>query len=405
MHATTPLTILCIASYEKGHDFLRQAKRQGCRVLLLTSLSLRDQHQFPTDSIDEIYYMPDEQGAWNREHTLHAVAHLARTIFLDRLVPLDDFDLELAAHLREHLRIPGMGETTTRYFRDKLAMRMKAQEKGLTIPDFVPVIHHPRVNEFMDRVPPPWVLKPRSMAGAIGIRKVHSAQEAWDAINSLEDQQSFYLLERFVPGDIFHVDSIMYENQLVYAVASAYGRPPLEVSHTGDIFTTRLMKRGSEQEQALRAKNALVLSALGLLRGVSHTEFIVGREDGRVYFLETSARVGGAHIADLVQAGTGINMWAEWAKVEVAGGKAPYQPPEATDDYAGLIVSLARQEWPDLSDYSDPEVVWRMNKLHHAGAIVKSPDYDRITDLMSSYAERFRQDFFATLPPRERPTS
>ena len=405
MSQSNPLTILCLASYEKGHDFLRQAKRQGCRVLLLTSLSLRDEHQFPTDSIDEIFYMPDEKGAWNREHTLNAVAHLARNTFIDRLVPLDDFDLELAAHLREHLRIPGMGETTTRYFRDKLAMRMKAQEKGLTIPDFVPVLHHPRVNEFMDRVPPPWVLKPRSMAGAIGIHKVHSKHEAWDAINFLEDQQSYYLLERFVPGDIFHVDSIMYENQLVYAVASAYGKPPLEVSHSGDIFTTRLMKRGTEHEQALRSQNALVLSALGLLRGVSHTEFIIGHGDGRVYFLETSARVGGAHIADLVEAGTGINMWAEWAKVEVAGGKAPYQPPEAHDDYAGLIVSLARQEWPDLSGYSDAEVYWRMNKLHHAGVILKSPDYDRITELMSSYAGRFKHDFFATLPPRERPTS
>ena len=405
MSQSNPLTILCIASYEKGHDFLRQAKSQGCRVLLLTSLSLRDQHQFPMDAIDDIFYMPDDNGAWNREHALYAVAHLARGIFIDRLVPLDDFDLEIAAYLREHLRIPGMGETTTRYFRDKLAMRMKAQEKGLTIPEFVPVIHHPRVNEFMDRVPPPWVLKPRSMAGAIGIHKVHSNQEAWDAINGLDDQQSFYLIERFVPGDIFHVDSIMYENQLVYAVASAYGKPPLEVSQSGDIFTTRLMKRGTELEQALRVKNSLVLSALGLLRGVSHTEFIIGHEDGRVYFLETSARVGGAHIADLVQAGTGINMWAEWAKVEVAGGKAPYQPPEADDKYAGLIVSLARQEWPDLSTYSDPEVVWRMNKLHHAGVIVRSSNYDRVTELMASYTERFKHEFFASLPPKARPTS
>ncbi|HEY3741106.1 MAG TPA: ATP-grasp domain-containing protein [Bryobacteraceae bacterium] len=405
MHPSNPLTILCIASYEKGHDFLRQAKRQGCRVLLLTSLSLRDHNEFPLDSIDEIFYMPDEQGVWNREHTLNAVAHLARTTFIDRLVPLDDFDLEPAAFLREHLRIPGMGETTTRYFRDKLAMRMKAQEKGLTIPDFVHVLHHPRVNEFMDRVPPPWVLKPRSMAGAIGIHKVNSKQEAWDVINALNDQQSHYLLERFVPGDIFHVDSIMYENQLVYAVASGYGKPPLEVSHSGDIFTTRILKRGSENEQALRAKNSLVLSALGLVRGVSHTEFIVGHEDGRVYFLETSARVGGAHIADLIQSATGINMWAEWAKVEIAGGKAPYRPPEPEDKYAGLIVSLAKQEWPDLSGYSDPEVVWRMHKLHHAGIVVKSPDYDRVTELMASYTERFKHDFYASLPPKARPTS
>lgn len=400
----TPLTILCIASYEKGHEFLRQCKRSGARVFLLTSLSLKDKADWPRESIDEIFYMPDEAGAWNREHTLHAVAHLCRNNVVDRLVPLDDFDLELAAFLREHLRIPGMGETTTRYFRDKLAMRMKAQEKGLNIPEFVPILNHQRVNEFMDRVPGPWVLKPRMLAGAIGIKKVHSKEQGWEYINALEDQQSYYLLERFVPGDIFHVDSIVYENRLVYAVASAYGRPPLDVSQSGDIFTTRLMERGTELEQALRAKNAQVLAALGLLRGVSHTEFIIAHEDRKVYFLETSARVGGAHIADLIEAGTGINMWAEWAKVEIAGGKAPYQAPDAREDYAALLVSLAKQQWPDLSAYSDPEVVWRMKREYHAGLIVKSPDYARITELLDQYRNRFREDFWAVLPPKDKPT-
>lgn len=401
----SPITILCIASFEKGHEFLRQCKRSGCRVFLLTSQSLQNTAEWPMESIDEIFYMPDQDKVWNREHTLLAVAHLCRTHVIDRLVPLDDFDLELAAFLREHLRIPGMGETTTRYFRDKLAMRMKAREKGLSIPEFVHVLNHQRVNEFMDRVPPPWVLKPRMLAGAIGIKKVYDKQHAWDLISALKDEQSFYLLERYVPGDIFHVDSILYENKLVYAVASAYGKPPLDVSQGGDIFTTRLMERGTEREQALRAKNAQVLAALGLLRGVSHTEFIVAHEDSKVYFLETSARVGGAHIADLVEAGTGINMWAEWAKVEIAGGKAPYQVPDAKEDYAGLMVSLARQQWPDLSGFTEPEIVWRMQREHHAGLIVKSQDFGRVTELLAQYIERFRRDFLAVLPPKDKPTS
>ncbi len=400
---TSPITILCIASYEKGHAFLQQCKRSGARVFLLTSQSLKETAQWPKDSIDEIFYMPDDNKAWNREQTLLAVAYLCRTNVIDRLVPLDDFDLEMAAFLREHLRIPGMGETTTRYFRDKLAMRMKAREKGLSIPEFVHVLNHQRVNEFMDRVPAPWVLKPRMLAGAIGIKKVHDKQQAWDLIDAMRDEQSFYLLERFVPGDIFHVDSIMYENKLVYAVASAYGRPPLDVSHSGDIFLTRLMERGTELEQALRAKNAQVLAGLGLLRGVSHTEFIVAHGDRKIYFLETSARVGGAHIADLVEAGTGINMWAEWAKVEIAGGKAPYRVPEAKEDYAGLMVSLAKQQWPDLSSYTEPEIVWRMVREHHAGLIVKSPDFARITELLGDFRERFRTEFLAIMPPKDKP--
>ncbi|MCS7025822.1 MAG: ATP-grasp domain-containing protein [Bryobacteraceae bacterium] len=396
-------TILCLASYEKGHDFLREAKRQGARLLLLTSLSLKEKARWPKESIDEIFYMPDDDKRWNQADTIRAVSYLARTQFIDLLVPLDDFDLEMAAALREHLRIPGMGQTTTRYFRDKLAMRMQALEKGLNVPDFVHVLNYRKIQEFLDRVPPPWVLKPRLSAGAMGIKLAHSQEEFWNFVNRLGDEQSYYLVERYVPGDVYHVDTIVYEREILFAVASRYGHPPLDVSHKGGVFTTSLLERGSEEEQSLLAKNRMVLQAMGMVRGVSHTEFIRSRHDGRVYFLETSARVGGAHIAELIEAATGVNLWAEWAKLELARGKQPYSVKPLREEYAGLLVSLARQEHPDTSAYDDPEVVWRMSKRHHVGMIVRSPSYARVQDLLASYAQRVRVDFMATQPPRDRP--
>jgi len=247
------------------------------------------------------------------------------------------------------------------------------------------------------------VLKPRSMAGAMGIKKIANAEELWAALEQLGDQQSYYLLEQYVAGDIYHVDTIVYEREVLFAIASRYGRPPMDVSHEGDIFTTRTLPRGSAEEAPLLALNEKVLRAFGMVRGVSHSEFIAGR-DGKLYFLETSARVGGAHIADLIDAATGINLWSEWAKIEIAGGKAPYRPPAIRNDNAGLLISLARQEHPDTSAYNDPEIVWRMNdKKHHAGLIVKSSDPGRVQELISSYAHRFRQDFFASQPPLDKP--
>lgn len=403
MQNSRPITLLAIASYEKGHAFLRQAKASGCRVLLLTSQSLKETAHWPREALDEIYYIPDVEQKWDRTQTLHAIAYLARQERIDRLVPLDDFDLEMAAFLREHLRIPGMGETTTRYFRDKLAMRMKAQTAGLTIPEFVHVLNHAEIAAFIDRVPPPWVLKPRFLAGAIGIKKVSDAKQLWELIHALGDEQSYYLIERFVPGDICHVDSIVYENDILFAMASRYGRPPLDVSQGGGIFTTRTLERGSPVEVGLLAKNRQVLAGLGLKRGVSHTEFILSEADGRVFFLETSARVGGAHIAELVEAASGLNLWAEWAKVEIAGGEVPYHPPVPQAGYAGLLVSLAKQEWPDTAAYSDPEIVWRMTKRHHVGLIVRSPQFAKVGELLDGYVTRFRDDFSASLPPRERP--
>lgn len=399
-----PLTFLCLASYEKGHDFLREAKLQGARVFLITSLSLKDAAQWPRESLDDIFYMPDQDKTWNRNDTLLAISHLARTETIDRVVALDDFDLEMAASLREHLRIPGMGETTTRYFRDKLAMRIRAAEAGLNVPEFVHLLNDAKVRDFTARVPPPWVLKPRMLAGAMGIRVVQSLDELRAADRALGDQRSFFLVERYIAGDVCHVDSIVYENEILFAVASQYGHPPLDVSHRGGIFTTRLLERGSPDARALLAKNQRVLAAMGLVRGVSHTEFIKGG-DGTLYFLETSARVGGAHIAELVEAATGVNIWREWARVEIAGGKLPYAPPEPANDYAALLVSLAKQEHPDTSAYADPEIVWRMQRPHHVGMIVKSASRDRVAGLLDQYVERVQRDFATVAPPREKPTN
>ena len=401
MPVSRPITVLCLASYEKGAEFMRECKRQGCRVILLTSQSIKDA-DWPRESIDEIFLVPDVNKKWKISDVISGVSYLARTETFDRIVPLDDFDLETAAALREHLRVPGLGDTTTRYFRDKLAMRMKAEEAGIPVPPFIHVLNYERLREYMAHVSPPWLLKPRSEASATGIKKINQPDELWPALEKLGDRQSFYVLERYVPGDIYHVDSILSEREVVFSIASKYGHPPLDVAHQGGIFTTATMPYGSMDEQALLALNREVLRAMGIVRGVSHTEFIKGREDGQFYFLETSARVGGANIVELIEAATGINLWAEWAKIEIARGEVAYHLPPTRHDHAGLIVSLARQERPDTSAYQDQEIVWRMNKPHHVGLIVRSPDPQRIAFLLATYTERFYQDFFATQPMQER---
>ncbi|HYX50001.1 MAG TPA: hypothetical protein VE843_09690, partial [Ktedonobacteraceae bacterium] len=167
--------ILCISSYEKGQEFIRESKRQGAYVILLTVTAL-EHASWPRESIDEVFYMPDLSKT---DDVISVVSFLARTRTIDIIVAIDDYDVWIAAHLREHLRIPGMGDTTVRHFRDKLAMRLKAQENNISVPDFVHVLNHNKVNEFIDRVPPPWVLKPRAEASTIGIAKINNVDEFW----------------------------------------------------------------------------------------------------------------------------------------------------------------------------------------------------------------------------------
>lgn len=396
-----PITILCITSYEKGQEFLRTCKKLGCRVLLLTVEKLRD-GDWPRESVDEFFFMPEELPV---QAIINTVSYLARWQPIDRIVALDEFDLENAAYLREHLRIPGMGLTTIRYFRDKLAMRGKAQESGVPVPEFIHVLNHQALNDFMARVKPPWLLKPRSQASGIGMKKINEPHELWPYLDQLGDAQSNYLLEQFVTGDVFHIDSIVSERQVVFAEAHAYGTPPLNTSHDGGVFTTGTLPRDSAEAKALYRLNREVIESLGLVRGVTHTEFLRAREDGKFYFLEIAARVGGAYITDVVEAATGINLWREWARLEVGSGKSPYSLPAIREDYAGVVLSLARQECPDTSAYNDPEIVYRVTKKHHAGFVLRSPRNERVVELLDSYAARIAHDFMATAPVPERPTA
>jgi biotin carboxylase len=397
------LTILCISSYEKGHDFMRECKERGCRVLLLTSESLKDVY-WPKDSIDDFFYIQDRNKTWDMKDVIYGVSYVARKEKLDRIVALDDFDVEKAAALREHLRIPGMGDTTARYFRDKLAMRTQAASRSIPVPEFLHVLNHEEISEFAKQVKFPFIVKARLLAGAHGLKKVNNEEELWSRINELGDEQSFFLMERFIPGNIYHVDSIVYENEVRFALASKYGKPPFEVAHSGRVFTSRTVLRESEIEQELLKLNEKVIKAMGLLRGVSHTEFIEADEDGKLYFLETSARVGGAHIADLVEAASGINLWREWAKIEIQRGVGDYEYPQVKNNYAGIIQSLAKQEWPDLTNYNDTEVIWKLNKRFHAGLIIRSDNPERVEELLDTYTQRFYNDFFATAPMKEKPS-
>jgi biotin carboxylase len=396
-----PLTILCVSSYEKGQEFLREAKRMGCRVFLLTVEKLRNA-DWPKEAIDEFFFMPEQLPL---PELINAVSYAARTRKIDRIVALDEFDMENVSALREHMRIPGMGLTTVRYFRDKLAMRARAKEEGVRVPEFVGIHNYDEIRDYMARVPGPWLLKPRSQASGIGMKKIAHAEELWPWLEKLGDQQSLYLLEQYVPGSVFHVDSVVSERGVLFAEAHGYGTPPFDTSHLGGVFTTRTLPRDSAERNELLGINRKLIASLGLVRGVAHAEFLKARSDGQLYFIEIAARVGGAYIANVIEAATGVNLWREWARLEVGAGKEPYGLPETRQDYAGVILSLARQEHPDTTDYRDPEIVFRVNKFHHVGFIMKSHSPERVKELLDSYAQRFVHDFLATQPVPERPTS
>lgn len=398
------INVLCLASYFKGNDFIRECKRRGASVILIT----RDKmlcEEWARECLDGIITVSDNAEI---EEYVHAASDVARQRKPDLIVALEEADVITAARIREYLCVRGMTSITARYFRDKFAMRVKAAEAGIPQPESVHLVNYQEIGEFMDRVPPPWIIKPRADSSAIGIHKLSKPEQVWRAIGLLDAHESprerapAFMLERFIPGEVYHVNSLVYQEKVVFADASQYAKPPLQVTQQGGVSVSHSVPHESADERALLAANERLIMGLGLSHGTTHAEFIKSDIDGSLYFLEVGARVGGAHTSEALEAARGINLWREWAKIELARVRGRYKLPTIRIDYSGSAVSLARQKHPDSSAYVDPEIVFRVTRPYHVGLIVRSPELDRVLSLLDEYAHRFSHDFTAMAPQQER---
>lgn len=396
--------IVCIASEHKGNEFLEEAQNAGWHVTLVTRKKLLDQ-PWSWTAINDVKAVEDNALAVDY---VRAITNLAGSRKIDRIVGLDEFDVITGALTREHLLLPGMSSSYLRRFRDKLTMRDLANNSGIHCPEFVAAFDQHRINEFLDAVPSPWIVKPRHEVSAFGIRRCETRDEVWAVLNELDnrhtwrDHPSQFLIERFIEGRVYHVDSVVNEGKVVAAGVSQYGTTPFRVSHYGGVFTSSIASYRSKERKALERLNSDLLLAFGYARGVSHAEFLQSEAGGELYLLEVACRVGGAYIANVLEHACNFNLWREWAKLETASDETPYKAPKLRKDYAGIALALAKVDEPDTSDYTEKEIVYRVKKPKHVGLIFYAKKQKRIDDLLKIYSERITQDFLAVAPVKER---
>ena len=398
------LSILCIASYHKGHDFLREAKRQGAprlpgdlREPARRRLAAREPRRHllragRREALEARRPDPRRQppGA-ARRHRPHRAARRLRS----REGVVAARAPARAGHGRDDdpllPRQAGDAPARRRGRRARAGVRARAERR--------------RDARLL-----------RRRAGARGCssrgsRPAPSASRRWPARPScgrsstaLGDRASFHLLEQFVPGDVYHVDSVVYEREV-----AGGGGQPLRRGRPSTCRTAAACSRRSwsnaapAEDRALQAVNRAVLTALGLVRGVSHTEFIRG-DDGQWYFLET---VGAGRRRAHRGAGRGGHRHEPVGGVGEGGDGRRQGAVRARRRCAATTPAWSRR-WPGRSGptwpaFADPEVVWRLSKRHHAGLIVASPRRERVAELVDAYARRLADDYSTYLPPGDAP--
>ncbi|MBK8466567.1 MAG: ATP-grasp domain-containing protein [Chloracidobacterium sp.] len=396
--------IVCIASEYKGTEFLEEAHDAGWHVTLVTRENLLD-YDWGWTTINDVRTVDAEAVQLDY---VRAATNIAGSMPIHRVVGLDEFDVLTAAATREHLNLPGMSHSHALRFRDKLTMRNIADQAGIPCPEYIAAFNESEINEFLSNVPAPWIVKPRHEVSAFGIRKCETAEEVWqvltdlDNLNNWRDHPSQFLIERFVEGRVFHVDSVVEGGKVVACGVSQYGTTPFKVSHYGGVFSSSIVPYGSDERKELETLNRALLMAFKYDRGVTHAEFLQSDATGEFFLLEVACRVGGAYIANVLEHACGFNLWREWAKLETATKENPYQLPKLHKEFAGITLALANVDEPDTSHYTDEEIVYKVNKPKHVGLIFRSEKQKRIDELITLYTDRITNDFLAVAPVKMR---
>src|SRR5256886_13306478 len=92
-----PLNVVCLATFFKGVEFIRECKTRGCRVVVVTKERML-QEDWPRDSIDELFAVPNDAST---EIFIDLMRHISLQNKIDRVVALEEFDVVLAALIRE----------------------------------------------------------------------------------------------------------------------------------------------------------------------------------------------------------------------------------------------------------------------------------------------------------------
>lgn len=396
--------IVCIASEHKGNEFLDECQNAGWHVTLVTRKKLLDE-AWAWTALNDVKTVEDNASI---DNYIRAITNIAGTRAIDRVVGLDEFDVMTAARVREHLQLGGMTSSHALRFRDKLAMRNIALAAGIPCPEYIGVFNKAAIDDYLESVPAPWIVKPRNEVSAFGIRKCETKDEVWksledlDSRNTWRDHPSQFLIERFIAGKVFHVDSVVHNGKVAACGVSQYGTPPFNVSHYGGVFTSSIVPYRSKERKELEKLNSQLLQTFKYEQGVSHAEFLQSDDDGKFYLLEVACRVGGAYIANVLEHACNFNLWREWAKLETATPEHPYKLPKLRKDFAGVALALANQDAPDTSHYDDEEIVYRVTKPKHIGLIFYSGKQKRVSELLGIYTERITADFLAVAAAKER---
>ncbi|MFE3475503.1 acetyl-CoA carboxylase biotin carboxylase subunit family protein [Streptomyces bacillaris] len=232
----------------------------------------------------------------------------------ERVVALNEGDLDTAALVRERLGCVGQTSGELARFRDKLTMNRVTAAAGIPAPAFADAPGEAAVLTFAQHHGWPVVVKPRRGTASRGVVRLDSEADLSLLRTSPPEP---CLVQQFCPDPIFHIDGLWTGEELGPWRASRYVNTCVDFTQGEALGSVEV--DDPELLGPLGAFTARVAAALGPEPWVFHLEAFVGTADDgppSIRFLEAGYRVGGAEIPF---------VWREVHGIDLAGAAAAVQ--------------------------------------------------------------------------------
>lgn len=242
---------------------------------------------------------------------LRVVEQHARTPF-SAIAIGSEYDVIRAARLRERLDIPGQSVPSAIAYRDKARMKELARAHGVPVAEFRR-IESPLDLEFAAREwGYPLIVKPVDGGGSRGVTMVRDAAEL-DALLA-GGCPANAMVERFIAGDMFHVDGVARDGAIAFSVVSRYFNGCLAFQ-SGESLGSALLEPSSALFERMNAAVAQVVAALPALPVLGyHCEFFLTPAD-EIVLCEIASRLAYWRMTEAIEAAYGVNLnrvWTRW---------------------------------------------------------------------------------------------
>lgn len=233
---------------------------------------------------------------------------------IDRLESHIEHWLESDARLRTDFNIPGLKSEDMSRVKYKSGMKKVFKKAGLEVAPSTLIGTMKDAVKFIKKHGYPVIVKPDRGVGALGTFKIDSPEklEAFMAQRDALEDQTIYIMEAFVNGNIYSFDGLLDQNgDIVFQSSLVYGAGVMESVNDGNDTDFYIPKELNEKVVEMGTK---AIKAFKMKERFFHLELFV-MPDGEIIALELNARLPGGKIVDMFNYANDINIFEQYAKV------------------------------------------------------------------------------------------